>query len=423
MVDVDGCLYTRMLKAICGCVHASALWYLEIKKFLEGLGYEASATDRCVFRRRVGERVFLLFLYVDDILALVDKEEAERIREHLLRRFGEIVFVVGNKQSYLGMEIEVTKQGTILDVSFFVKKLLEGMEVKQFESPGMKDTFVVDECSKKLAESDRKDFHSHTAKLLYLAKRARLDILTVAIFLCTRVQGATVEDQRKLMRVLGYLSGTQEATLILRATRKPVVTAYVDAAYAIHNDSKSHSGVIIYVGQTLAYVSSRKQKCMSKSPTEAELIALTDNVGLVELFKEFVEFLTMQNIETPIVYEDCNAVVSLVTLGGGVTRTKHLRARMHLGKEMVDEKRLKVIYKKGDEMLADGFSKPYDPVKHKPFAIELMGIQKSVNGWALEDMKKSDESDQNKRKEMKKEVRSCLILEKGLKEKKQQKAS
>jgi hypothetical protein len=129
----------------------------------------------------VGERVFLLVLYVDDILALIDQEEAERIRERLLRRFGEIVFVVGNKQSYLGMEIEVTKQGTILDMLFFVKKLLEGMEVKQFESPGTKDTFEVDECSKKLAENDRKDFHSRTAKLLYLVKRARPDILTVAI--------------------------------------------------------------------------------------------------------------------------------------------------------------------------------------------------------------------------------------------------
>jgi hypothetical protein len=126
MVDADGCLYTRMLKAIYGCVHASALWYLEIKKFLEGLGYEASATDQCVFRRRVGERIFLLLLYVDDILALVDQEEAKRIRERLLRRFGEIVFVVGNKQSYLGMEIEVTKQGTILDMSFFVKKYWKG---------------------------------------------------------------------------------------------------------------------------------------------------------------------------------------------------------------------------------------------------------------------------------------------------------
>jgi len=54
------------------------------------------------------------------------------------------------------------------------------------------------------------------------------------------------------------------------------VMAYVDAAYAIRDDSKSDSAVVIYVGRMLVYVSSRKQKCMSKSPTEAELIALTD---------------------------------------------------------------------------------------------------------------------------------------------------
>jgi hypothetical protein len=42
---------------------------------------------------------------------------------------------------------------------------------------------------------------------------------------------------------------------------------------------------------------------------------------------------------------------------------------------------------------------------------------------ALEDMKKSYASDANKRNEMEKGVRSCPILEKGLKEKKEQKAS
>jgi hypothetical protein len=37
-----------------------------------------------------------------------------------------------------------------------------------------------------------------------------------------------------------------------------------------------------------------------------------------------------------------------------VTRTKLLCARMHLGKEMVDEGQLRVNYKKGEDMLADG---------------------------------------------------------------------
>jgi hypothetical protein len=31
---------------------------------------------------------------------------------------------------------------------------------------------------------------------------------------------------------------------------------------------------------------------MSKSASEAELIALMDNLGLIELFQEFVEFVT-----------------------------------------------------------------------------------------------------------------------------------
>jgi hypothetical protein len=69
---------------------------------------------------------------------------------------------------------------------------------------------------------------------------------------------------------------------------------------------------------------------------EAELIALMDNLGLVELFKEFLEFITQSKIPAPVVYQDCSAVVSLVTQGGGKTRTKHLRARMNLAKEMVD---------------------------------------------------------------------------------------
>ncbi len=32
------------------------------------------------------------------------------------------------------------------------------------------------------------------------------------------------------------------------------VVAYVDAAYALHCDSKSHTGVVIYVGETMAYI-------------------------------------------------------------------------------------------------------------------------------------------------------------------------
>jgi hypothetical protein len=160
------------------------------------------------------------------------------------------------------MDISIADEGTRVDMSFYVKQLVEDAEKRKalvvYDSPGTKESFVYKEEEKKLENAQRIYYHSTVAKLLYLAKRARPDILTVVIFLCTRIQEATVEDEKKLVRVLGYLKKTESRTLMLRATDPTCsVVAYVDAAYALHHDSKSHTGVIVYVGCTLVYVASR----------------------------------------------------------------------------------------------------------------------------------------------------------------------
>jgi hypothetical protein len=162
-----------------------------------------------------------------------------------------VQFKVSGRLSYLGMQIEMKETGTVIDMTFYVKELLEGVDVLVRASLGTKFTFMIAENTMALAEVDRKVFHTKVAKLLFSSKRARPDILTVVSFLCTRVQTATAEDQAKLNRVLGYLKGTQDRVLLLRNQEKSEVRAYIDAAYALHNDSKSHSGVALYVGKTL----------------------------------------------------------------------------------------------------------------------------------------------------------------------------
>jgi hypothetical protein len=57
-----------------GCIQASALWYAFIRREIERMGYTASETNRCVFVKQVGDGVFILMLYVDNIMAIVDKE-------------------------------------------------------------------------------------------------------------------------------------------------------------------------------------------------------------------------------------------------------------------------------------------------------------------------------------------------------------
>jgi hypothetical protein len=113
------------------------------------------------------------------------------------------------------------------------------------------------------------------------------------------------------------------------------VETYIDAAFAALDDSKSHSGVAVFIAGVLVYASSRKQKCITKSPTESELVALTDNLSLVELFHEFLKFVTAGPINKPVIFQDCSTVVQLVTTGGGMPCTKHLRAWMNTAREAV----------------------------------------------------------------------------------------
>jgi hypothetical protein len=108
-----------------------------------------------------------------------------------------------------------------------------------------------------LGNKEKKYFHSTVAKLLFMAKRAKPNLLTVVSFLCTRVQGATQQDMGKFEHVLGYVKATQEQVMVLRAQTTQNIRAYVDAAFELHNDFKSHTGVMVYVRETLVYVSSK----------------------------------------------------------------------------------------------------------------------------------------------------------------------
>jgi len=96
-----------------------------IRSFIEELQYQGSPTDKCMFRKQVGGRIFVLLLYVDDILAQVDEKEAEQLQKHLMRKFGEVQFKVGAKLSYLGMQIYIKDKGTVVDMNFYVKKFLK----------------------------------------------------------------------------------------------------------------------------------------------------------------------------------------------------------------------------------------------------------------------------------------------------------
>ena len=63
---------------------------------------------------------------------------------------------------------------------------------------------MIDAESPSLSEDFSDAFHSRVAKLLFLAKRVRPEILPAVIFLTTRIRSPTEQDWAKLDRVLRF---------------------------------------------------------------------------------------------------------------------------------------------------------------------------------------------------------------------------
>jgi len=157
-------------------------------------------------------------------------------------------------------------------------------------------------------------FHHRTMKLLYLLKRACPDIQLPVSYLCTRVQEPNTDDHAKLVHLTKYLDDTIGIPLILTMGGSGKIRWHVDAAFAVHNDMKSHTGATMTMGQGATSSKSSKQKLNTKSSTEAEFVGVDDVMSQVIWTRYFLEA-QGETVEDNIVYQDNQSAMKLEKYG------------------------------------------------------------------------------------------------------------
>jgi hypothetical protein len=170
---------------------------------------------------------------------------------------------------------------SMIDYKAMVKEFPENVRKKVVTTPWSESLFKVDGKSKHLTPEFQETFHTIVAKGLFLTKRARQDIQPGVAFLCTRVQNPTEGDWAKLRRLIQFLKSTENDVTTLTADDSHVIKWYVDAAFAVHDDFKSHTGATMTLGDGVILGGSTKQKVNTRSSTEAELIGLDDYIAKV----------------------------------------------------------------------------------------------------------------------------------------------
>jgi hypothetical protein len=258
------------------------------------------------------------------------------------------------------------QQSVEINMQKYIKGCLQDFEeevtgtvFKTVNTPASEHLFKVRDKEILLLSSERKKiFHSTVAKLLFVAKQGRLDILLAISFLTTRVQAPDEDDWKKLLRVLNYLNSTLDYILTLRCHNLNNLQWFIDGSYATHHDMKGQSGAILITDGCALLAKSSKQKVNTRSSTETELIAVDDVLPTVQWTNSFMQ---EQGYDLETVIKEDNRSTILLMKNGKLSsgkRTEHLDIRYFYVKDLIKRGILKVEHCMSDDMIADFFTKP-----------------------------------------------------------------
>jgi hypothetical protein len=147
--------------------------------------------------------------------------------------------------------------------------------------------------------------------------------------------------------------------LTLDAREGIKIISYVDASFGVHPDGKGQTGVVITLGGGAnIYSESSKQKLVSKSSTETELIGLSDASSQVIWTRDFLEHQGYK-MEASVIYQDNQSTMALVKNGrSNAKRTRHINIRFFFIKDRVDSGEISIRYMPTGDMIADVLMKP-----------------------------------------------------------------
>ena len=378
-------IYTELSKALYGTLQAALLFWQNLSNFLtKECGFIVNPYDWCVVNKDINGKQCTIGWHVDDLkISHVDKDVVEDIIKAVDNKYGKespITVHRGPIQEYLGMIINHTVKGKVsFSMPQYVEDLLsecpESIMKGTSTTPAANHLFQINENADKLGVTDAVLYHHLVAKLLYLGKRTRPDLLTAISFLCTRIQNPDVDDFKKLGRCLRYLRDSKHLSLTLEADDMTVIQWWIDASFATHPNCCSHTGATLSFGKGSVYSMSSKQKLNTRSSTEAELVGINDVMSMVLWTRLFLEA-QGYHITDNILHQDNESTTKLAKNGrrSSSKQTRHIEVRYYFITDHIARDRVRVSYCPTGDMLADYFSKPLQGSLFRKFRNLILNV-------------------------------------------------
>ncbi|XP_020526104.1 uncharacterized protein LOC110007719 [Amborella trichopoda] len=334
-VSQDKSLVCRLRKEIYGLKQAPRTWFKHFRDVILATGFTQSKHNHSMFIRTTKHEIYIILLYVDDIL--ISGNDFSSIK---------------NKYALDLVSSARLNDAKVVDIPM-------ELNVKLFTHVG--DPLLEPTMYRKLVSS-----------LIYLTM-TRPDIAYVV-----HVVNQFISDPRRLHLstlhpILYYVRGTSIRGLFFDSTSSLDLSAYADADWAGDLDTcRSTTGYCVFLGSSLISWKSKKHDTISKLSIEVEYRAMSSVANEIVWVRALLnEFGISISNPTPL-YADNQSVIKIVSNPVFHERTKHINIDCHYICDRYLDDTLSLLYVSSTAQTTDIFTKFVTRSRHNFLVDKLM---------------------------------------------------
>ena len=357
-LEVDGCRFARVNKAIPGVKQGAHLWGLMFSRHLRSNGFKQNSVEPCLFMYFTSTVTCLILIHVDNCMVgcnnwpWFDKLMKEEWSKEFIAEYV-------STSSILGLHVE-----RIDDFTFeFSQKAYIEQTIAEFElqnekpselpmKPGLENEYDPETMSTSVDSSI--PYRRLNMKIMWLARGSRNEIMYHAVFFSRFAHCYTRALYDEMLKILLYLKGTidRTQTLIVDPDEEPRLHFVCDANFATYTNRKSTIGVLGFLNGMMIHASSSTSKTTLTSSSESESHSIFEAAKCAVYCKNWIQ--QFRKIEMPIfIFNDNTSAISIMSTRNNSGRAKHFSVKLRYVIELIEQGVLRIAYIDSNNNAAD----------------------------------------------------------------------
>jgi len=410
-------LVWKLKKCLYGLKQSGRVWNELFDQTLKKLGFEALESDHCVYRRVSTRGVIYLALYVDDCLLFASNPiELNEFKCELAEKFA--MKDLGECKSFLGISVE--RDGTTgpirLNQKHYIDTVLKRCNFSECnpvatpmrttktsyrnydpirdvepapDSQNLSSSFF-DPIINPVSPSSQvcpdlpKDlqYSAVVGMIMYAMLCTRPDLAFAITYLSQFAANPQPEHWMALKRILRYLRGSVELCLEYGGVDSDhSLIGYADSDWGGNVERRSTTGYVFLLGGAAIVWSSKKQRTVALSSTEAEYMASTQVTKEAIWLRSLLRELELLKAGPTLIRGDNQGSIALGKNPEHHQRTKHIDIQYHFVRQQVALKTVMFLYIPTSLMIADVLTKPLERVRHQELCTRL-GLKDTASSRA-----------------------------------------